>query len=152
MGASSSDCAAELLNQAAYRVTSVVVFIENTSPAGRSSSWSHSKRPSASFALAPAYRREVPSVCTTCSPCIASDNGRSEEKLLRCPYRCATACLAHTSCRNRERLSAQASCGKFCWLAVKNLATQISISIHDFLLLPTFCLQLSRISAFFGRA
>ena len=44
--------AAELLNQAAYRVTSVVVFIENTSPAGRSSSWSHSKRPSASFAIA----------------------------------------------------------------------------------------------------
>ena len=40
-------------------------------------------------------RREVPTTCTLCSPCIASDNGRSEEKLLRCPYRCATACVAH---------------------------------------------------------
>ena len=63
--ASSSDCAGELLNQAAYRVTSVVVFIANTSPAGRSSSWSHSKRPSAPVAIATCTpcRREVPTTC-----------------------------------------------------------------------------------------
>ena len=82
------DCAAELLNQAACRVsvTSVVVFIANTSPAGRSSSWSHSKRSSASVAIATPCRREVPIACTLPSPCIVIDNGRSEEKLLSTVY------------------------------------------------------------------
>ena len=51
--ASSFDGAAGLLNQAAYRVTSAVVFIVRIrAPLVAQVAWSHSKRPSASVAIA----------------------------------------------------------------------------------------------------